>query len=79
LTCRLRAVKLGNMKTLFTILLGLTLASPIILNAAPAPWYQWRSKSTGAMACSQTPLGSGWEKFTGPYRDARCEIRMPAK
>jgi hypothetical protein len=67
------------MKKPLAILLGLALASPAILNAAPAPWYQWRSKPTGAMACSQTPLGPGWEKFSGPYRDARCEIRKPAK
>jgi len=65
-------------KTLI-ILLGLALASPAVLNAAPAPWYQWRSKSTGALTCSQTPLGPGWEKFAGPYRDARCEIRKTEK
>jgi len=41
--------------------------------AAPAPYYQWRSKLTGALACSQTPLGEGWEKSHGPYRDSRCE------
>jgi hypothetical protein len=79
LTCRPRTVKLGNMKTTLAILLGLALASPAVLNAAPAPWYQWRSKSTGNLTCSQTPLGHGWEKFSGPYRDARCEIRMTAK
>jgi hypothetical protein len=61
------------------ILLGLALAFPAILNAAPAPWYQWRSKATGNVVCSQTPLGPGWEQFAGPYRDARCEIRMSAK
>jgi hypothetical protein len=66
-------------KTLLITLLGLALASPAVLNAAPAPWYQWRSKSTGALACSQTPLGPGWEKFAGPYRDARCEIRKTEK
>lgn len=62
-----------------TILLGLALACPAVLNAAPAPWYQWRSKATGALACSQTPLRHGWEQFAGPYRDARCELRMSAK
>jgi hypothetical protein len=61
------------------ILLGFALACPAVLNAAPAPWYQWRSKATGALACSQTPLGPGWDRFGGPYRDARCELRMPAK
>jgi hypothetical protein len=64
---------------LVSILLGIALAAPAVLNAAPAPWYQWRSKATGAFVCSQTPLGHGWEKADGPYRDARCEKRMAAK
>jgi hypothetical protein len=25
------------------------------------------------LICSQTPLGPGWEKAYGPFRDARCE------
>jgi hypothetical protein len=61
------------------ILLGFALACPAVLNAAPAPWYQWRSKVTGDVACSQTPLGPGWARLAGPYRDARCELRMTAK
>jgi hypothetical protein len=67
------------MKKPLAILLGVGLACPALLNAAPAPWYQWRSKATGDMVCSQTPLGPGWVKFAGPYRDARCEFRIPAK
>ncbi|MHA4870875.1 hypothetical protein ACXZ1M_24595 [Duganella sp. PWIR1] len=42
------------------------------LNAEPAPWWKWRSKIDGALFCSQTPLGPGWEKAYGPFRDARC-------
>jgi hypothetical protein len=49
------------------------------LGAAPAPWYQWRSKLDGKLACSQTPLGPGWEKASGPYRDSRCETRSVAR
>jgi hypothetical protein len=67
------------MKTVTLFLCGLLLAAPIVMNAAPAPWFQWRSKANGSLACSQTPLGPGWEKFSGPYRDARCEKRMPAQ
>lgn len=67
------------MSKIAVIALGLALASPIVLNAAPAPWYQWRSKATGDLVCSQTPLGPGWARFSGPYRDARCEIRKPEK
>ena len=47
--------------------------------AGPAPWFQWRSKLNGALACSQTPLGAGWEKSAGPYQDARCEKLIVAK
>lgn len=47
--------------------------------AAPAAWYQWRSKLNGTLACSQTPLGEGWEKASGPYRDARCEKPIVVK
>jgi len=57
----------------------MTLAAPAILNAEPAPWFQWRSKANGSLACAQTLLGPGWEKIDGPYRDARCEKRKPVK
>lgn len=63
---------------LLTLGLTLGLASDAAL-AGPAPWFQWRSKLNGALACSQTPLGPGWEKFAGPYRDARCENLIVAK
>jgi hypothetical protein len=79
LTWRPAAVKLGHMKNMLISMLGLALAWPALLNAAPAPWYQWRSKANGNMVCAQTSLGDGWAKFAGPYRDARCELRMTAK
>ena len=44
-----------------------------VLAAEPAPWWKWRSKIDGSLICSQTPLGPGWEKAHGPFRDARCE------
>ncbi|MEW7850716.1 hypothetical protein AB2N08_18665 [Massilia aurea] len=47
--------------------------------AAPAPYYQYRSKLTGELACSPTPLGEGWVRSNGPYRDARCEKRIVVK
>jgi len=67
------------MKHAILIAFAAALAAPPLLQAAPAPWYQWRSKVDGALACSQTPLGAGWVRFAGPYRDAHCAIRMPAK
>jgi len=49
------------------------------LIAAPASWYQWRSKVDGQRVCSQTPLGPGWERAAGPFRDSRCEKRILVK
>lgn len=58
---------------------SIVLALPALLNAEPAPWFQWRSKVNGSLVCAQTPLGPGWEKASGPYRDARCEKRKLVK
>jgi hypothetical protein len=41
--------------------------------AGPALWYRWSSKLEASYLCSQTSPGAGWEKFAGPYLDARCE------
>lgn len=49
------------------------------LSAGPAPWWQYRSKVDGKLACSQTPLGAGWEKAEGPFKDSRCEKLVLAK
>ena len=67
------------MKTTITFLLSAALLLPAVLDAAPAPWYQWRSKANGQRVCSQTPLGPGWEQAEGPYRDAHCEKPMHTK
>jgi hypothetical protein len=62
------------MKRLTTTGIGLTLAAACgMLAAAPAPWFQWRSKLDGKLVCAQTPLGPGWEKALGPYYDSHCE------
>jgi hypothetical protein len=54
--------------------MALTLAAACaMLAAAPAPWFQWRSKLDGKLVCAQTPLGPGWEKALGPYYDSHCE------
>ena len=58
------------------LLLSLACAN---LSAGPAPWYKWRSKIDGYLSCSQTPLGPGWEKDSGPYKDSRCEKLVIAK
>ena len=59
-----------NLKRLTVLALLLGCAG---LAAEPAPWWKWRSKIDGALVCSQTTLGPGWEKAYGPFRDARCE------
>lgn len=46
-------------------------------SAATAAWFQWRSKLDFVLVCSQTTPGEGWEKFSGPFLDARCEKLKP--
>lgn len=43
-------------------------------SASPAAWYIWKSKINQLEVCSQTNLGEGWEKWKGPFKDARCSI-----
>ena len=66
------------MKHIVPSLLILVLAANTAL-AGPAPWFQWRSKLDGKLVCSQTPLGAGWEKATGPYRDSHCTKLIAGK
>jgi hypothetical protein len=51
----------------------LTFALGAAALAAPAPWYQWRSKLTGDVTCAQVMRGE-WERIAGPYKDARCRV-----
>lgn len=44
--------------------------------AAPAPWYEWRSKTDGAEACAQASPGAGWDRVGGPFIDAKCRRRL---
>jgi hypothetical protein len=62
------------MKPTFLPLLAIFIAlAHIPASAGPAPWYKWQSKLDASTACSQTPLGAGWERVAGPFRDSRCE------
>lgn len=71
---------LSNMNTLIRPCLALLTASLVSAAfAAPASWFQWRSKLDGKLACSQTPLGAGWEKAAGPYRDSHCTKLIAGK
>lgn len=57
------------------ILIGLLAAAvSLAVLAGPAPWYKWRSKlNSSTEVCAQTSPGDGWERSSGPYKDARCE------
>lgn len=67
---------LATMKTFAAIAIALIATAAW---AAPAPWFKWRSKADGQQVCAQTPLGTGWEKATGPYQDSHCEKLMRTK
>lgn len=71
---------LSHMKTQIRLCLTVLIASLAAASAAaPASWFQWRSKLDGKLVCSQTPLGAGWEKATGPYRDSHCTKLVAGK
>lgn len=44
--------------------------------AAPAPWYLWRSNTNRAEACAQASPGEGWTRAGGPFIDAACRRRL---
>jgi hypothetical protein len=68
------------MKTILASLVGVLLACASAPSLAePAPWFKWRSKLDGTLACSQTPLGPGWDRVAGSHRDSRCEKLIVAK
>ena len=71
---------LSHMKTTIHLCLTMVIASLAAATlAAPASWFQWRSKLDGKLVCSQTPLGTGWERATGPYRDSHCTKLVAGK
>jgi hypothetical protein len=47
--------------------------------AGPAPWFKWRSKVDGKQVCNQTPLGPGWERSGGPFKDSHCTKLAPTQ
>ena len=67
-----------NMKSRFVTLVIYSFWC-VSASAAPASWYQWKSKLNDERYCTQTSPGSGWERDDGPYKDARCEIRTVVK
>jgi hypothetical protein len=62
---------LGPRVSFGAMLVALCLAA----TAAPALWYQWRSKLNGEVFCAQTSPGQGWELRDGPFKDINCTRR----
>lgn len=58
-------------RTIAIVLLAATAAGTA--TARPAWWYLYQSRIDGQRACSQSPLGDGWIKMAGPFKDAHCE------
>jgi hypothetical protein len=58
-------------------LLALALLAPLMppAQAAPAPWYYWRSTLDGARACAQTSPGPGWQRDSAAFAGPGCQPR----
>ena len=56
-------------------LLVLALLAPLLVQAAPAPWYYWRSLVDGQRVCAQTSPGPGWEQDSAAYEGPGCQPR----
>lgn len=49
------------------------------VQAAPAPWYLWRSQFDGALTCQQFSPGQAWSLYDGPFADLACQKRVTIK
>ena len=65
-------------RRLAAAVISMALALALAAAAEPAPWFKWKSRLDHRIACAQTSLGPGWDLFSGPYRDVRCEQRVRA-
>lgn len=53
----------------------LVLLAPLLVQAAPAPWYYWRSLVDGQRVCAQTSPGPAWEQDSAPHEGPGCQPR----
>ena len=53
----------------------LVLLAPLLLQAAPAPWYYWRSQVDGQRICAQTSPGVGWTRDSDAFEGPGCQPR----
>ncbi|MBD1550657.1 hypothetical protein [Pseudomonas typographi] len=51
--------------------IALALAAATV-QAAPAPWYSYRSLADNHVICAQTDPGPPFIRFAGPFRNAGC-------
>ena len=51
------------------------LLAPLLVQAAPAPWYYWRSLVDGQRVCAQISPGPGWEQDSAAYEGPGCQPR----
>ena len=65
------------MPVVYRCLIALALLAPLTLpvQAAPAPWYYWRSLVDGQRVCAQTSPVPGWEKDNAAYEGPGCQPR----
>jgi hypothetical protein len=47
----------------------------LLVQAAPAPWYHWRSLVDGSRVCAQTSPGQGWERDSAAFDGPGCQPR----
>lgn len=52
--------------------IGCCLLFSSLLQAEPAPWYLWHSKTGGFAVCRQQFPGEGWVRQQGPFKKAQC-------
>lgn len=58
---------------------ALVTVMPLPSQAAPAPWYLWRSQLDGALSCQQFSPGQAWSLDDGPFADPACLKRMASR
>lgn len=54
---------------------ALVLLTPLLVQAAPARWYYWRSLVDGQRVCAQASPGQGWERDSAAYEGPGCQPR----
>ena len=75
---RARSAWTKSMGIILLLLLAFVLFNTAVM-AGPAPWWEWRNSTTGAIVCAQTAPGPGWVKYSGPYEDLKCTVRAKTK